>query len=103
MDAVRTANRRTDGLAHLSRVAGLIARKSVEMASRPFQKDAMTGTRQRATAAAEDAQWSADTTALLHSPTFAAQDAETPGALDSRHATTATPSVGMDAVRTAQM
>ena len=80
-----------------------IAWKSAETVSRPLQKDVMTATRQRATAAAEGAQWSVDTTALLHSPTSAAQDAETPGALDTRHATMATPSVGMDAVRIAQM
>jgi ubiquinone biosynthesis protein UbiJ len=51
----------------------------------------------------ESAQSSADTTALLHSPTSAARHAETPGALATRHATTATPSAGMDAVRIAQM
>ena len=103
MDAVGPANRSSDGLARLSRVVGLIARKSAETVSRPLQKDAMTATRQRATAAAEGAQSSADTTALLHSPTSAARHAETPGALATRHATTATPSVGMDAVRIAQM
>ena len=103
MDAVRTANRSTDGIAQLSRAVGLIARKCAETVSRPLQKDAMTATRQRATAAAQGAQSSADTTALLHSPTSAAQHAETPGALATRHATTATPSVGMDAVRIAQM
>jgi hypothetical protein len=103
MDAVRTVNQRSDGIASLSRAVGLIARKSAETVSKPFQKDAMMGTRQRATAAAEGAQWSADTTALLHSPTFAAQAAETRSSLASRYATTATPSVGMDAVRTAQM
>jgi len=63
----------------------------------------MTGTRQRATAAAQGAQSNADTTALLHSRTSAAQDAETRGALATRHATTAIASVGMDAVRIAQM
>jgi len=68
-----------------------------------MQKDAMTATRQRATAAALNAQSSADTTALLHSPTFATQHAEIPSALATRHATTATPSVGMDVVRTAQL
>ena len=103
MDAVGPANRSSDGIAQLSRVVGLIARKSAETVSRPLQKDAMTATRQRATAAAQGAQSSADTTAQLHSPTSAAQHAETPGAMATRHATTATPSVGMDAVRTAQM
>jgi hypothetical protein len=63
----------------------------------------MTATRQRAMAAAQGAQSSVDTTALLHSPTSVAQDAETPSSLATRHATTATPSVGMDAVRFAQM
>jgi hypothetical protein len=80
-----------------------IARKCVETVSRPVQKDVMTATLQRATAAAQGVLSSADTTALLHSPTSAAQDAETPGALDTRDATTATASVGMDAVRIAQM
>ncbi len=104
MDAVRIAQMLSpDGLVQLSRAAGLIARRCVETASRPFQKDAMTATRQRATAAAQGASSSADTTALLHSPTSAAQHAETPSALTTRHATTATPSVGMDAVRIAQM
>jgi hypothetical protein len=104
MDAVQIARMlRPDGIAQLSRAAGPIARKCVETVSRPVQKDAMTATLQRATAAAQGAQSSAVTTALLHSPTSAAQDAETPGALDTRHATMATPSVGMDAVRIAQM
>jgi hypothetical protein len=62
----------------------------------------MTATRQRATAAVQGAQSSVDTTALLHSPTSAAQPAETPSSLAMRDATTATPSVGMDAVRIAQ-
>ena len=61
----------------------------------------MTAARQRATAAAQGAQLSADTTALLHSPTSAAQHAETTSSLATRHATTATASVGMDAVQTA--
>jgi hypothetical protein len=80
-----------------------IAWKSAETVSRPLQKDAMTATRQRATAAAQGVPSSADSTALLHSPTSAAQHAETPSALATRHATTATPSVGMDAVQNAQM
>jgi len=63
----------------------------------------MTATQERATAAAQGAPSSADTTALLHSPTSAAQDAETQSSLATRHATTATASVGMDAVRIAQM
>jgi hypothetical protein len=103
MDAVRIAQMLSpDGLAQLSCAEGLIARKSAETVSRPHQKDAMTATRQRATAAAQGAQSSADTTALMHSPTSAAQDAETPSSLATRHATTATPSVGMGAVRIAQ-
>jgi hypothetical protein len=66
MDAVRTAQMLSPaGLAQLSRAVGLIARRCVETVSRPFQKDAMTATRQRATAAAEGAQSSADTTALV--------------------------------------
>ena len=64
MDAVGPANRSSDGLAQLSRVVGLIARKCVETVSRPLQKDAMTATRQRATAAAQGAQSSADTIAM---------------------------------------
>ena len=63
-------------------------------------------TRQRVTAARSDAQWSADTPALVaqqHLDTFAGQHAETRSLLGPRHATTATPSVGMDAVRIAQM
>ena len=79
-----------------------IAWKSAETVSRPLQKDAMTGTWQRATAAAQGVPSSADST-TLHSAKSASQHAETPIALATRHATTATPSVGMDAVRTAQM
>ena len=60
-------------------------------------------TRQRVTAARPDAQWSADTTALLYIPTSVAQHAETPSSLVTRDATTATASVGMDAVRIAQI
>jgi hypothetical protein len=92
-----------DGLAQLSRAEGLIARKSAETVSKQFQKDVMTATWPRATGAAQGAQSSAATTALLHSPTSAAQHAETPSSLATRHATTATLSVGMDAVRIAQM
>ena len=56
MDAVRIAQMlRPDGLAQLSRAVGLIARKSAETASKPLQKDAMTGTRQLATDAAQGA------------------------------------------------
>ncbi len=62
----------------------------------------MTAINLAATVAAPSAQSSADTTAVLHSPTSATQLAETTCALASRHATTATPSVGMDAVQIAQ-
>jgi hypothetical protein len=75
------------------------------------QREALTisvtiTTRQRVTAARPDAQWSADTTALVAQQllaTSAAQHAETPSLLVTRDATTATASVGMDAVRIAQM
>jgi len=62
----------------------------------------MTAITLAATVAAQGAQWSADTIAVLHSPTSATQLAETTCALASRHATTATPIVGMDAVQIAQ-
>ena len=61
-------------------------------------------TRQRVTAARPDAQWSADTPALVAQQlldTCAAQDAETRSSLATRHATTATPVLEMDAVRIA--
>jgi hypothetical protein len=64
MDAVGTANRSSDGIAQLSRAVGLLARKSAETVSRPLQKDAMTATRLRATAAAQHAQSSVDTIAM---------------------------------------
>jgi ubiquinone biosynthesis protein UbiJ len=65
MDAVRIAQMlRPDGLAQLSRAVGLIAHKYAETVSRPLQKDAMTATRERATAAAQYAQSSADTIAM---------------------------------------
>ena len=60
-------------------------------------------TRQRETAVRPDAQWSADTTALVAQQlldTSAGQHAETRSSLATRHATTATPTVEMDAVRT---
>ena len=65
-----------------------------------------TATRLRETAAHPRAEMSADTTALVarqHPDTSVAQHVETRSSLASRYATTATPSVGMDAVRTAQM
>ena len=56
MDAVQTAQRLSpDGIALLFRVVGPVARESAETASKPLQKDAMTTTRQRATAAAQGA------------------------------------------------
>jgi post-segregation antitoxin (ccd killing protein) len=65
MDAVQTAQMLSpDGLAQRSRAVGLNACKSAETASKPLQKNAMTATWQRATAAAQGAQWSADTLAL---------------------------------------
>ena len=59
-------------------------------------------TRQRETVARPDAQWSADTTALVAQQlldTSVAQDAETRSSLATRHATTATLLLQMDAVR----
>jgi hypothetical protein len=92
MDAVRTAQMLSpDGLARLSRAVGLIARRCVETVSRPFQKDAMTGTRQRATAAAEGAQWSADTIALESRLCVPPRHAVTDFAQALNHATTETP------------
>ena len=60
-------------------------------------------TRQRETAARPDAQWSADTPALVARQlldTSAGLHAETRSSLGTRHATTATQTVEMDAVRT---
>jgi hypothetical protein len=103
MDAVLTAQRlRQDGVALLFRAVSLIARKSAETVSELPEKDAMTATRQRETAAGMCAQSSADTTAVLHNPTFATQLAETPSSLAARHATIATSTAGMDAVLPAQ-
>ena len=80
----------------------------VEMAEHSGQRKSIpnsvtTATLQRAMAARPDAQWSADTPALGARQllnTSAAQPAETPSSPASRHATTATPTVMMDAVRT---
>jgi hypothetical protein len=52
-------------------------------------------------AAAPCAQSSADTRALMQIPTSAGQHAETPSSLALSNATTATPTVAMDAVQTA--
>jgi hypothetical protein len=91
MDAVLTARRLSqDGIALLFRAVGPVARKYAETVSELPEKDAMTATRSAATAAALCAQSSADTTAVLHSPTSATQLAETPSSLVTRHATIAT-------------
>jgi hypothetical protein len=103
MDAVLTAQRlRQDGVALLFRAVSPVARKSVETVSELPEKDAMTATRQLATAAVLCAQSSADTTAVMHNPTFATQLAETPSSLAERHATISTSTAGMDAVLPAQ-
>ena len=78
-----------------------VARKSAETESKPLQKHATMAIRLPKMAAATCAQSSADTRALMQSPTSAAQPAETPSSLALRNATTATPTVGMDAVQTA--
>ena len=92
MDAVRTAQMLSpDGLAGLSRAVGLTARRCVETASRPFQKDVTTETRQRATAAVEGAQSSADTTALVSRLCVLLRHAVTEHAQALSHATTEPP------------
>ncbi len=92
MDAVRTAQMLSpDGLAQLSRAVGLIARKSAETVSRPLQKDAMTATRQRATAAVLYALSSADTTAVDSRPCVLVRHAVTENVQALNHATTEPP------------
>ena len=92
MDAVRIAQMlRPDGLAQLSRAVGLIARKSAETVSRPLQKDAMMATRQRATAAAQGAQSSADTIALDGRLCVPLRHAVTENVQALNHATMETP------------
>ncbi len=78
------------------------------MAKHSGQREALSisvtiTTRQRVTAARQDVLWSADTTAPVGRQlldTSAAQAAETPSSLGTRHATTATLRLEMDAVRT---
>ena len=109
MDAVRTVLLSPDGGALIRLVLGHCAQRNAETARVSGMKRALrisvtTVTRLRTTAAQPRAELSADTTALVARQlpdTSAAQDAETSSSLAMRHATTATPSVEMDAVRTA--
>ena len=82
---------RPDGIARLSRAVGLIARKSAETVSRPLQKDAMTATWQRATAAVLCAQLSADTIALDSCLCVPLRHAVTENVQALNHATTEPP------------
>jgi len=100
MDAVQGAQMLSpDGLAQLSRAVGLIACKSAETASKPLQKNAMTATRQRATAAAQGAQWSADTLALDSRLFVRLRHVVTESLQALNHATMETPRLEMGAAR----
>ena len=111
MDAVRTVLLSPDGGALIRLVLGQCAQRDVETArvsemNRVLRISVTTATRQQATAAQPRAELSADTTALVARQlpdTSAAPHVETSSSLVMRHATTATASVGMDAVRLAQM
>jgi hypothetical protein len=106
MDAVRTVLLSPDGGALTRLVLGPCAQRAAETArpsgmKRDLPISVTTATQLRVTAAQPRAELSVDTTAPVArqlQDTSAAQHAETPGALETRHATTATPSVGMDAV-----
>ena len=68
-----------------------LAWKSAETVSRPHQKDAMTGTRQRATAAVQYALSSADTTAVDSRPCVPPRHAVTENVQALNHVTTEPP------------
>jgi hypothetical protein len=100
MDAVQIAQALSpDGVAQLCRAEVLIARKSAETVSEQRQKDATTATRQRATAAAQGAQWSADTTALDSRLCVPLRYVGTEALQALNHATMETPILKMDAAR----
>ena len=111
MDAVRTVLLSPDGDALIRLVLGQCAQRDAETArlsgmKRALQISVTTATRLRATVAQPRAELSADTTAPVARQlpdTSAAQAAETLSSLATRHATTATASVGMAVVRLAQV
>ena len=104
MDAVRTALlQRTDGHARGSRVVYRFALKFVETGSSRREKGATMATREMVMGATQHARSSADSAALQVTQPGVRQGAETVRSLATRHATTATMLMGMDAVRTAQL
>ena len=104
VDAVRSALQNLDGNAHHQKVHAVhrFAMKFVETGSSLRENIATMATRTMVMGAANHARSSADTTALV-TQACVRQCAETARSLTTRHATTATLLVGMDAVRTAQV
>jgi len=104
MDAVRTALLHSmDGHAHASHAVYRFALKFVETGSSLREKGATMATREMVMGAAQHARSSADSAAPVVTHAGVRQGAETARSLATRHATTATMWMGMDAVRTAQL
>ena len=103
MDAVRSALQNMDGFAHKSLAENRFALKFVETGSSLRENNATMTTREMVMGATQHARSSADSTALAVTQACVRQSAETARSLATRHVTTATLLVGMDAVRTAQM
>jgi hypothetical protein len=104
MDAVRTALlQRTDGHANASHAVYRFALKFVETGSSLRENSATMATREMVMGATQHARSSADSTALEVTQAGVRQGAETVRSLATRHATTATLLMVMDAVRTAQL
>jgi hypothetical protein len=104
MDAVRTALlQRTDGHAHTPHAENRFAVNLVETGSSRRENGATMATREMVMGAAHHARSSADSTAVKVTQAGVRQRAETVRSLATRHATTATLLMVMDAVRTAQL
>ena len=92
-----------DGYAHTPHAKNRFALNFVETGSSLRENSATMATREMVMGAAQHARSSADSTALAVTQACARQSAETARSLATRHVTTATLLVGMDAVRSAQM
>ena len=101
MDAVRTALLHMDGIAHKSHAVNRFALKFVETGSSLKENSATMATREMVMGAAQHARSSADSTALAVTQACVRQAAETARSLATRHVTTATLLMGINAVRTA--
>ena len=92
-----------DGYAHTPHAENRFAQNFVETGSSRREKGATMATREMVMGATQHARLSADSAALKVTQAGVRQCAETVRSLATRHATTATKLMGMDAVRTAQL